>query len=62
MIGDQLTYLEAPFYIFRGGRVIIKFMYRLNNKKSRKINELKGKRENIFNQKIDLQSQNVDIG
>ena len=34
----------------------------LNKKRSHKFNKLKGKKESVFNQKIDFQSQNIDIG
>ena len=36
-------------------------IYGLNKEKSRKINEWYGKKKVVFNQKIDLQSQNIDI-
>ena len=35
--------------------------YRLSKKKSHEINELSDKKKVLFNRKIDLQSQNVDI-
>ena len=37
-------------------------MCELGKEESHKNNELKGKKESVFDQKIDFQSQNVDIG
>ena len=37
-------------------------IYGLCEEGSYEVNKLNGKGENIFNQKIDLQSRNIDIG
>ena len=42
--------------------MLIEVICRLSEEGSYEVNELKNKRENTFNQKIDPQNQNISIG